>query len=498
MFLLVEVLVVLEVSRSGEVMSNLETRSQGKRTLVRANFFIFAICSSVELYMFFEGSAHFTVSLVTFAFGVAGLSALYWSFLKERQFIVSKLVTSLNEQKNKSIDVKILKNVVEKDVRLYLKKTHLFTPKFTLGQDEFSRVGGLSKYLEDYRAHSDLNLLEGSSKKVLEQNDKLSFSLKEIVIDLSLIILPFLMVSMSASIDKMQVFTGLVILRGLSFILYGASAYKAHNLSPSLDRLEHFLFGNLNDSEAASTRLELTKLKDTNDSSVFFLIDNHRKHEVEKILEFQTSGLGAFKDWSVISVGNSSVKGQANSKNAFVVFPSEMGFPYEEMKEFFGAFEKVIIIDSSPSYALDQSAVFYLDHNQDIKRVHIDKNLERMSGDKGLILRNFKKYDVTDFFKLVEEKTVQNKPCYLVYQSKDKHADFNLNVPHFVYPSGCKVMIVTDSVDHIEEGFYCDLSEGAPSKKLERAKNFVANCSYHQIYSSIAVQNKMKHSYRVS
>ncbi len=57
---------------------------------------------------------------------------------------------------------------------------------------------------------------------------------------------------------------------------------------------------------------------------------------------------------------------------------------------------------------------------------------------------------------------------------------------------------VSGKLESVDPDYYCDLNEGSHQEKLEKAKSFLANCSYHKMYSNVVREKKLKKSFRAS
>lgn len=480
-------------------MANLRERAQKNKKTVMAAASLLLMLFIGELVLIAQIESvqglSLRLSLVTAGIGLLGVLSLHFFQFKERRYLVKKIVKNLVRQKSQEVDDGVLSKLFEKDFPHYLKAGHIFLPRHLGSTNEFSRVEGLQNFVNNYSTYAGLNLLEEFAEEILDKNESFEFnkmlklSGKNIFIESALFLLPLSLVQLSNSTPLFEttgvLFASLLLIRLFTLSFY-LDSYK--DLPPvKFQKIEHFLFGNYEiERGAETTRIELDELVEDDSPSVFFLVDEFRKYEIEKLIRYKTSGNKSFKDWSVISADNSTYKNKVKSSKAFILFPSEMLFPFEEMQEFISAFEKVIIVDSSPSHVLEESAVFYLDQNQKIKRVNFGKNLNRLSGDKGLILRNFKKNNLDLFLTQIEKKIISKKPVYLVYEDVEAGVSCDKN---FIYPSGVKMMSISDNVEgDLANKHYCSLNEGKHSEKLNQAKKFVANCSYHKIYSDKAVE----------
>lgn len=476
-------------------MVNLFEKAQKKKNIVLFSALSLSVLFAIEVYFISTQQETKILPAVILALGFVGLVGLQVSYFLSRKFLVNSVVKNLVDKKSQRIDEKVLSGLLTKDFSAYLRSAHVFIPRDFNNRNELDRVEGLSSFINKYQTYADLNLLESFSEEILDKNKTLKFSYKELSIDFTLFAVPFLVVFLQV-LQEPMVLAGIVsILRVFTCAYYFNHYVSSKKEKFSLKKLEHFLFGDFEFQENSASRVELGVLKASEANSILFLVDSHRRAELEKLVRYQTSGNRDYKDWSVISAENSVYKNKVKKNKAFILYPSEMLFPYEEMQEFIDAFDEVIILDSSPSYALSKTAVFYLDHDQKIKEVHLEKNAERLSGDKGLILRNFKANNFDLFLSQVEKRIISKKPLYLVYGDAQGEISCEKN---FVYPSGIKMVSIVSKIEAAEKGFYCDLRDGGHQEKLQRAKTFVANCSYHKIYSDVVKQKKLKDLFRAS
>ncbi len=476
-------------------MVNLVKRARKKKNVV--------VISSISLLSFFvaeivfisTGKSGLNLSFLIGAVGFLGALLLQVSYFLERKFLVQKVIENLVEKKAQAVDLAALNSLLKEDIATYLQSAHGFLPRSSVDEDELLRVEGLSSFVHKYKTYSDLNLLGEFSKEILIKNQTPRILGKSLIVDLLIFSIPMLTVQIWGFKNIGLLISFLCVSRALTVAYYFKQYGVGKSKKVNTDKIEHFLFGSFDDGLSMSTRIELSLLENAENNNVFFLIDAPRKSEIETLIRVQTSGDNKFKDWSVISAENSVYKNKVKASNAFILFPSDMLFPFEEMQEFIAAFDKVIIVDSSPSYAPVDSEVFYLDHNQEIKKVHLSKNIDRLSGDKGLILRNFKKNNLDLFLTQVEKKIISKEPVYLVYEDTQERVSCDQN---FVYPSGDKMVSISSTLKEMDPDYYCDLSEGGHQEKLEKAKSFLANCSYHKMYSNVVREKKLKKSFRAS
>ncbi len=480
-------------------MADLKKRAQKKKRAVVAGAGLLVAVFVIELSFLAQGQSPQVVSLAALALGLVGVLSLHLFHFKEQKRLVKKAVENLVRQKSQTVDNRVLNKLFEKDFPRYLKACYIFLPtKESKNDSAFSRVEGLQSFVNNYKTYAGLNLLEDFSKEILDKNETFKLNFKALLLEASFFLFPFVLMQLSA-LNFMFEGAGVLFASLLLFRLFTLSfflrSYK--DLSPvKFEKIEHFLFGSFEvEAGAETTRIELEELVGEGDESVFFLVDSFRKYEIEKLIRFQTSGNKSFKDWSVVSAENSTYKNKVKSSKAFILFPSEMLFPFDEMQDFISAFDKVIIIDSSPSHVLAESSVFYLDQNQKVKRVNFEGNLHRLSGDKGLILRNFKRNNLDLFLTQIEKKIVEKESVYLVYEDVKGKVSCDQS---FIYPSGVKMVSIADSVESGAFEHYCSLNEGKHREKLDQAKMFVANCSYHRIYSGEGFKSKPQKDTKVS
>lgn len=476
-------------------MVDLVKRAQKKKRTVLAFTAVISILFIAELVMLTKEEPSQQLSYLIAGLGLLGILMLRISHFIERSFLVQSIIKNLVSQKSQTVDSRALNRLFEEDFATYLKKSHIFLSGDVKDKNEFLRVEGLSSFVEKYKTYADLNLLDEFSKEILDKNDEPQLSLKDFLLEGSLFLAPLLLTQVSVFKMGGVLFGVLLIARLFTWAFYAGLYKRGLGVELDVHKIEHFLFGDFEIENSGATRLELDQFADVENESIFFLVDGPRKYEIEKLVRSQTSGRRKFKEWSVISAENSIYKNKVKSNKAFILFPSEMNFPFEEMQEFISAFDKVIIIDSSPSHVFAESAVFYLDHNQSIKRVNFGKNVDRLSGDKGLILRNFKKNNLDLFLTQIEKRIISKEPVYLVYEDAKDQVSCDQN---FIYPSGSKMVSISSDLKGIDPDCYCDLSSGAHKEKLERAKSFVANCSYHKIYSGVIMEKKLRGSFRAS
>ncbi len=476
-------------------MVNLVKQAENKKNIILIPSIIISLLFVAEIFLLFKKVPILNISLLIGVLGFLGVLTLHWSYLKSCRYLIKAVIKNLIEKKPQNINGLILRDLLVNNFSEYLRKSHVFLPRRFKSKNELLRIEKLSSCISKYKAYADLNLLEEFSKEILIKNQEFRVLLKELFVDISLFLIPMLVVQFSSFQNTEVLILVLCVMRLFTFGFYFKLFKKSRNEKSNFKKIEHFLFGSFEDEKSTASRIELDILNMADSKSVFFLIDSSRRGEIEDLIREQTLGSGSFKEWSIISAENSIYKNKVKLSKAFILFPSEMLFPFAEMQEFISAFNKVIVIDSSPSYAISHSEFFYLDQNQEIKKIHFSENFDRLSGDKGLILRNFKRNNLDLFLTQIEMKIISKDTFFLIYadiQGKTSH-DKN-----FIYPSGFKMVSMSDTLKGVDPDFSCDLSKGSHLEKMQRAKNFVANYSYHNVCSRVVIERKLKKSFRVS
>ncbi len=471
-------------------MVNLEKQARNKKNIVLISSAVISLFFVIEMVLLFKRLPNSNISLFIGALGLFGILSLKWLYLKDYKYLIKETIKNIVEGKLQNTEGLILNDFLG-----YLRKSYVFLPRDFKNKSELLRVERFFSRTGEYRDYTDSTVLKELLEDTLTKNKEFRVLLKELWVDIALFLIPMFMVQFSVFQNKEVLILVLCVMRVLTFGFYFKIFSEVKNKRFNFEKIENLLFSGFEDESRRASMIELDVLNTVDSKSVFFLIDSPRRGEVEDLIKSEASGWGKFTEWSIISEENFNYKNNTKLNKACILFPSEMLFPFVEMQEFISAFDKVIVIDSAPSYAISDSEIFYLDQNQEVKKIHFSKNFDRLSGDKGLILRNFRRNNLDLFLTQVEMRVISKQALFLVY------ADVQDGVSHdknFVYPLGFKMVSMLDSLKGIDQDFICDLSQGNHIEKMERAKNFVANHSYHNICSKVVVERKLKKLFRVS
>jgi hypothetical protein len=473
---------------------SLELKSKKIRALSGLLQASLVLLFALEIHFILNGSSQ-KFSLSFAGFGVFMVLSLHFIHWRLRSGLVEGIICNLSKKRNLKVDPQSLKRILTKDLAIYMRKSLVLIPKFKSNMDEFQRVEGLSSFVNKYKTYAELNLLDEIKDEINKKNKAFYINLKELFFDTTFFVCPPALI-FATKLSPMVVASLVVFVRFAQLSLYFFRWISISSESCPFSKIESFSIGSLETPvKTERTRIDLAKLVGSNSASTLFLIDRSRRDEIEEVVNHQVSVSKSFSDWSVISSENSIYKKNVKSRKAFILFPNEMLFPHDEMREFISAFDQTIVVDSSPDFASVECPIFYLDQDQKIKRVNVKQNLERLSGDKGLILRTYKKNNLELFLTQVEKRIIEKRPTYLIYGDVKEGASCAEN---FVYPAGQKMLSIVSDNHGRDAELVCDLNFGEHNKKIEKAKTFLANCSYHKVYTDLVTNKDLQEPSKVS
>lgn len=471
-----------------------------KKRIILNISFGFIILFLLELLAIYnsKGEPSEVLNLVSFTLAFSGCLftfTLHFFFFKSQKRITEKIVKKI-AKRNIEIEPKILKRVFSEDIFYYLRQCYVFIPRFYTKKNEvlIPPIDGLRDFLNNHQHHIDFNTVDTARNQILENTQEFKFSFYDVLTDALLFVVPFGLISVNPTGSYKSLLLLVAFIRFASFLFY-STLYKNVNFNDdtSTRKLDVFINTDLTkESEAVSTRIDFKSILEETANNVFMIVSENRKSEVKQAIRYLVSNDEDHGDWKILSLeSEKEVSLSENTpKNLIVIFPSELNYSHTDLVEYINKSEKVIVVDTSPSLALSDSVVYYIDHDQRVKKVKASENINRFSGDKGLILKNLDdNSNLNTFLNHLETKVKNERPLYLIFKDISSSELEQLDKEKtFLYPSKKHAVFIKEDYsqsDADEKGdMYCKLEQSNILKTLDQAKSFIANCTYHRILKS--------------
>ena len=420
-------------------------------------------------------------------YGVFTVFTIHFFFNKSKKEILSKLISRVSVR-NLSLSSEQLEKIVSVDVYLYLRRVYIILPRFhTKGKEVLiSSVDGLKIFSDKHQVYADQNLIEEKKQELLRSAKEFRFSPLDMLVDLVFFILPFAIISSRVNTSFNLLIAIILGARAFTFFFY-IRLYKNSKKQgeSSVKKLNVFMNEDLKEGDATmGTRIDFQSVLKAEANSVFMLVSEGRRAEVQQALRHIISNDNAFKDWSLIVPDEKVELEKLKGKSLVLFFPCESKLSHKEALSMVKEAYKVIVVDTSPSLSLPDSLVFYIDHDQRLKKVKVSENVDRLSGDKGLILKNLKEStNLEEFVAHVKQKAKTDSVFYLVFKDTNvNEVDGSDSV--FVLPSKEHAVHIESQFPQLHTDMFCKIESSEISNFEELAKSFIANCTYHRILKS--------------
>lgn len=443
-------------------LQNLVFRTQ---RLLFLSAFSLAALSAAE-FVFYATDLDFKhLSMLSHSIAILGVSLIFmvhYLFFLNRRKVMKALLQAL-KLRSKSYKHENLLKIFQSDFPKFLKSLYIILPR----QLNFEKNSDLEAFIYNYERYQNLNQLDEKVGQALKDFADFNFSFRLSLFDSFLFLAPFFILESDVVSLQAKVFLlGAIRLFTIGFV---CSLYKEKGDLKSLtNKLQTFLSSAPEEGEVLETRFSLDFAEE---KKVFLLIDRLRKNEFKELARSAISFNESYSDWALVSGENYLEISKEDVKKAIFLYPSELGFSIETIRDFIEQFDEYLVIDVSPESATLDSHIYYIDHDQRTKKVNPEMNLERLSGDKGLILRNL---DSDVILKSLEEKMRSSKTLYLNYNKENA-------------PSFCSI-----ETEKTNKDFYCEISSDKKAESLSLAKSFVANCSYAHLLKQKKIELKAK------
>lgn len=474
-----------------------------KRRIVLNISFGFIVLFLLELLAIYnsKGRPSELQNILSFIIALGGclyIFTLHYFFFRSQKILIQRIVRKIGKR-NISIEPYVLKKVFSEDIFYYLRKCYVFIPRFHTNSNEvlISPVEGLKDFLSHHQQHVDLDTVARAKNEILKNTQDFKFSFLDLLTDALLFVIPFGLISVDP-FDSFQSLLILVAFVRIFTVFFYFTLYKNidFNDDTSLRKLDVFINTDLTkESEAMSTRIDFKSILEESANNVFMIVSENRKSEVKQAIRYLISNDEEHADWKIFSLESETevnIK-EETPKNLIVIFPSELKHSHTALVKYINKSEKVIVIDTSPSLALSDSVVYYIDHDQRVKKVKASENIDRFSGDKGLILKSLdENSNLKSFLSHLKNRIKEEEPLYLVFKDiTSGEADKLDKDKAFLYPSKKHAVFIEKSYsksDADEKGdMYCKLEQSNKLETIDQARSFIANCTYHRILKS---QNK--------
>ena len=232
------------------------------------------------------------------------------------------------------------------------------------------------------------------------------------------------------------------------------------------------------------TRIDFQSVLNADASSVFMIVSEGRRDEVQKALRYIVTYEERFKDWSLIMPDQEVTTNDLEERKLILFFPCESKLSHSDALSMVENATKVIVVDTNPGLAIANSLIFYIDHDQRLKEVKASENIDRLSGDKGLILKNLQEStNLQVFLEHVDEKTKSKSAFYLVFKEISESLESENNSSNvYVFPSKKHIVSVQDqSPGASATDIFCKVNKDDNPSVQEHVKSFIANCTYHRL-----------------
>lgn len=261
----------------------------------------------------------------------------------------------------------------------------------------------------------------------------------------------------------------------------------------ALNQLNYYLTEDLKsptDLQIPSTGLFFDEFLDLEQAKhTLLLVDAKRVEEVQQQFRYWISKKKYGDSWSILDAERFELEELKETHGVSLFSPSKTKISPQNLKDFRDQFSRSFSIDSIPVMAFEGTDVYYVDQDQKVKMVQVKENFSRLSGDKGLILRNWKTIDseFDKFYTGLQEKILSEDENFLVYQTfetvhKSKESIKCPGGGYVVLHRGDEEEIISAN---LAQAFSRNLGK---QKNIEIAKNFLANCAY--IHSLIDVKEE--------
>ena len=475
-----------------------------KRRAVLSVSFSFIILFGLELVAIFnsQGRPSEVLNILSFVIALGGCLytfTLHYLFFKSQKNLVQRIVNKIGKR-SISIEPYILKKIFSEDIFYYLRTCYVFIPRFHKKNNEvlISPIDGLSDFLNNHQQHIDLDTVTKAKNDILKNTNDFKFSFLDLVADALIFVFPFAVMSVNVFDSNGSLLFFVASFR-VATVLFYFTLYKNmyFNGDTSLRKLDVFINTDLTkESEAMSTRIDFKSILEESANNVFMIVSENRKSEVKQAIRYLISNDEEHSDWKIFSLESEKdvdIK-EETPKNLIVIFPSELKHSHTALVKYIDKSEKVIVIDTSPSLALSDSVVYYIDHDQRVKKVKASENIDRFSGDKGLILKSLDdNSNLKGFLNHLKDRIKEDaEPLYLVFKDITNSEAKKLDKEKaFLYPSNKHAVFIENNYsksDADEKGdMYCKLDQSNKLETVDQARSFIANCTYHRILKG---QNK--------
>ena len=456
--------------------------------------FSFVVLFFLELILIAFSKAEntrFLASTSTFIafYGIFSVFALHAFFYKSKQKILSKILISVGVR-DVSFSSTQLEKIFNKDVYFYLRKVYLILPRFHSDEKEvlISPLNDLNDFVKNHQTYADQNLIEKKKKDILNSAKEFRFSPLDLLVDLIFFIMPLALMGSEVITKSPLLFALILGVRVFTVLFYWRLYKNSLRGDSSLKKLNMYINENLKEGDLLmGTRIDFQSILNAEAKSIFMIVFKGRKEEIQKAIRYIITNDDEFSDWSLISPNQEVVLNDLKEKNLVLLFPYESNLTHTEVLSMVREASKVIVIDTNPGLASADSLVFYVDHDQRLKKVKASENIGRLSGDKSLILKNLQdSTNLQDFLNQVVERSKSNSVFYLVFKELDKEIqclEDKQSSEAFVFPSKeHMVCIQNQSPQGLSSDIYCKIQKIEDLTMEEQAKSFIANCTYHRFF----------------
>ena len=426
----------------------------------------------------------YTSNFIAF-YGSISIFTIHAFFYKSKRTLLLKLLTSVGVR-NLNLFPNQLEKVFTKDLYFYLRSVYVILPRFhTEGKKALSfSVDGLKDFAKNYQVYVDQNLTKEKKKEIIDSIKEFKFSPLDLIVGLVFFIFPLAIIGSDLG---PSFYTSLVLIlscRAFTILFYWR-LYKNSQVrgESSLRKLNVFINENLEEGDMTmETRIDFQSVLNAKANSIFMIVSEGRRSEVQKALRHIIINKEEFSDWFLILPNQEISLKNLKGKNLVLFFPCESKLTHKEALAMMEGASKVIVVDTNPGLALADSLVFYIDHDQRLKEVNASENIDRLSGDKGLILKNLQgSTNLEDFLSHVGERAKSNSAFYLVFKGLEDQDQEKL-AKVFIFPSGEHAVYIQDqSPKSSSKEIFCKIEKEEPSTTKEKAKSFIANCTYHRM-----------------